>query len=40
MTYSKDETVHNITSDLNKVLEKMVLKNPEQWIWSHDRWKV
>ena len=40
MTYSKDETIHNITSDLNKVLEKMVLKNPEQWIWSHDRWKV
>ena len=40
MTYSKDETIYNITSDLNKVLEKMVLKNPEQWIWSHDRWKV
>jgi KDO2-lipid IV(A) lauroyltransferase len=40
MTYSKDETIHNITSDLNKVLEKMVLKNPDQWIWSHDRWKV
>ena len=40
ITFSKDKTIHNITSDLNKVLEKMVLKNPEQWIWSHDRWKV
>ena len=28
-----------ITFELNKVLEKMILKNPDQWIWSHDRWK-
>jgi len=28
-----------ITSELNKILEKMILKNPGQWIWSHDRWK-
>ena len=25
--------------DLNNLLEKMILKNPEQWIWSHNRWK-
>ena len=24
---------------LNKILEKMILKNPDQWIWTHDRWK-
>ena len=24
---------------LNKFLEEMIEKNPEQWIWSHDRWK-
>ena len=40
ISYSKDETIHNITSDLNNILEKMILKNPEQWIWSHNRWKV
>ncbi|MDC1109682.1 lysophospholipid acyltransferase family protein [Candidatus Pelagibacter sp.] len=40
INYSKNETIHNITSDLNKILEKMILKNPEQWIWSHNRWKV
>jgi len=40
ISYSKDETIHNINSDLNKILEKMILKNPEQWIWSHNRWKV
>jgi len=28
-----------ITLELNKILEKMILKNPNQWIWSHDRWK-
>ena len=28
-----------ITLQLNKVLEKMIQKNPDQWIWSHDRWK-
>ena len=28
-----------ITLELNKILEKMILKNPAQWIWSHDRWK-
>ena len=25
--------------ELNKILEKMILKNPDQWIWTHDRWR-
>ncbi len=37
--YSGDETIESITVSLNRLLEKMVLKNPEQWIWSHNRWK-
>ena len=28
-----------ITLKLNKVLENMIMKNPNQWIWTHDRWK-
>ena len=24
---------------INKILEKMILKNPDQWIWTHNRWK-
>jgi len=28
-----------LSNELNKVLEKMILKNPGQWIWSHNRWK-
>ena len=39
ISYSKDETIHNITSDLNKILEKMIINNPDQWIWTHNRWK-
>ena len=28
-----------VTETLNQELEKMILKKPDQWIWSHDRWK-
>ena len=37
--YSNDETIESITLSLNNLLEKMVMKNPDQWIWSHNRWK-
>ena len=28
-----------LTEKLNKILEKMIIKNPYQWIWTHNRWK-
>ena len=28
-----------ITKKLNHILEEMITKNPNQWIWTHDRWK-
>ena len=37
--FSKDETIESITLYLNEVLENLIRKNPEQWIWSHNRWK-
>ena len=37
--YSKDYSIEDITLNLNHYLEKMILKNPTQWIWSHNRWK-
>ena len=37
--FSKDESLENITLNLNSLLEEMIKKNPEQWIWSHNRWK-
>ena len=38
--FSKDESIHKITLKLNKILEKMIMTNPDQWIWTHGRWKV
>tara|TARA_B110000003_G_scaffold275387_1_gene317843 strand:- start:543 stop:1403 length:861 start_codon:yes stop_codon:yes gene_type:complete len=37
--YSDDDSIESITLNLNIMLEKMILKNPGQWIWSHNRWK-
>ena len=28
-----------ITIKINKIIEKMIVRNPEQWIWTHGRWK-
>ena len=28
-----------LTEHLNRVLEKMIIRNPDQWIWTHNRWK-
>ncbi len=28
-----------LTKELNRVLEKLIIKNPNQWIWTHNRWK-
>ena len=32
-------SIEQISLELNKILEKMILKKPDQWIWSHNRWK-
>ena len=37
--FSKEKSIENITDELNLELEKLILKKPEQWIWSHNRWK-
>tara|TARA_B100001109_G_scaffold252826_1_gene249496 strand:- start:234 stop:1094 length:861 start_codon:yes stop_codon:yes gene_type:complete len=39
LNFSKDITIKNITDELNQILEKMIMNKPEQWIWSHNRWK-
>ena len=28
-----------LSRELNVVLEKMITRNPGQWIWTHNRWK-
>ena len=37
--FSNEDTIENNTKELNKTLEKMILANPNNWIWSHNRWK-
>jgi KDO2-lipid IV(A) lauroyltransferase len=37
--FSDHDTIEDITNKLNKILETMILKKPEDWIWSHNRWK-
>jgi KDO2-lipid IV(A) lauroyltransferase len=39
LVFSNDESIETITLNLNSQLEKLILKNPGQWIWSHNRWK-
>ena len=37
--FDENATTDKITDELNKILEKMILNKPENWIWSHNRWK-
>ena len=37
--FNNDLSLEAITLELNNLLEKMIIKNPDQWIWSHNRWK-
>ena len=34
-----EENRNNITLNINKIIEEMILRNPGQWIWTHNRWK-
>lgn len=35
MSKSKGE----MTAEINRSLEQMIIRNPSQWIWTHNRWK-
>ena len=39
ISFDNGKTIENITLKLNQLLEEMIVKNPHQWIWSHNRWK-
>ena len=36
---NSENSQEEISKHLNKILEKMIIKNPDQWIWTHNRWK-
>ena len=37
--FSQETSQQEITDTLNQILEKFILNKPENWIWSHNRWK-
>ena len=37
--FDQNLSIEEITLELNKILERMILKNPSQWILTHNRWK-
>ena len=39
LKFRENQDIESISLDLNKWLERKILLNPEQWIWSHNRWK-
>jgi KDO2-lipid IV(A) lauroyltransferase len=39
LSFKENDTIESITLILNEILEKMINKNPDQWIWTHNRWK-
>tara|TARA_B100001027_G_C16250727_1_gene324261 strand:+ start:748 stop:1608 length:861 start_codon:yes stop_codon:yes gene_type:complete len=39
LNFRKEASNQDITDKLNQILEGMIIKRPEQWIWSHNRWK-
>ena len=39
ITINSEKSQKEISEHLNTILEKMILKNPDQWIWTHNRWK-
>ena len=38
-TGSDEQNTLNITLKINQIIEKMIINNPTQWLWSHNRWK-
>ena len=37
--FAEEDSIDDITENLNSIIEKMIIKNPNNWIWSHNRWK-
>ncbi len=39
-TGDTDADIHRIMADITGVVEDMVRRYPNQWLWMHDRWRV
>ena len=38
--FSENDDVKSITLKLNNWLESKISLNPDQWIWTHNKWKL
>tara|TARA_B100000945_G_C20253052_1_gene535458 strand:- start:217 stop:879 length:663 start_codon:yes stop_codon:yes gene_type:complete len=38
-TNDTEKDKENLTIKINQIVEKMILRNPKHWIWTHGRWK-
>ena len=36
----QEEKIKKMTQKYNDILEDMIRKNPEQWFWMHNRWRL
>ena len=36
---SIEESKDQVAKKINKIIEKLILKDPSQWILTHNRWK-
>ncbi|HEY1083165.1 MAG TPA: lipopolysaccharide heptosyltransferase II [Prosthecobacter sp.] len=39
-TGEKRQTVEGLTTEMNRRVEEMVRRQPENWFWVHNRWKL
>lgn len=37
---NEDDNEFSLTKKINNKLEDMIINNPHQWIWTHDRWRI
>ncbi len=35
----EDASIESLTQELNRRLEEQIVAHPEQWLWTHKRWK-
>ena len=40
LSFDKKQSIEDITQKLNQWLEDKINSNPEQWILTHNRWKI
>jgi len=36
----EEKDIHDLTVLINQAIEREVRRNPDQWLWLHDRWKL